>query len=95
MTDQVICINDEPSKSWKYWPGDPLVKGAVYTIRKVTKGEREGYLLHEARLNITRRNGEEIGYSQYHFRTVSKTKTNIEIFRAIDRKIFSKKKVSA
>jgi len=93
--ERVICINDELPE-WGFWAGDPVVKGNIYTVRGSTGGD--GVLLVEVRGkgpwgNTHHYDGSEVGYKRNRFAPVRKT--NIEIFRKIDRDIFKKKKITA
>ncbi len=94
--EQVVCINDKPMNGHTFWPGDPLVKGIVYTLigmaSKDTLGTR-GYIVQGLCSGSFSSNGEQFGYDQKHFGPIRRT--SIEIFRSIDKDIFSKDKVDA
>lgn len=92
--EQVVCVNDGLPKCG-YWPGDPVVKGVVYTVSETRVNpftQQIGYSL-DGLSQPPLSNGEPRGYLVSRFRPVRKT--SIEIFRAIDREIFSKKKIDA
>jgi len=82
--EQVVCINDDLPRRG-IWRGDAVVKGRVYTVRG--RCSQDGVLLLEASVGA---DGLEVGYKPSRFSPVRKT--NIEIFRAIDREVFKKKR---
>ena len=92
MSEQVICVDGSPPRNRG---ADPVVKGSIYTVRghfMDINGER-GVWLYEVQGNLSASDGTEIGYRATRFAPIKDE--NLEIFRAMDRKIFDKKKVDA
>lgn len=91
MAEQVICVdNENPGNG--FWPGDRPTKGQIYTIReRVRSGGQRGVHLHELYGGEYR--GREIAFREDRFAPIKDE--NIEVFRAMDRKIFDKKKIDA
>ncbi len=88
MTEQVMCMDATPPRSYTSWPGgwhgDALLSGKIYTIRGVSTPDIPsdlGYLLHEARTWTQSRNKSELGYGQWRFHPIRDS--DIEIFREI------------
>lgn len=86
MSEQVICVDD----SNQFIGGDDVVKGEIYTIRR-TAHDGKAVFLNEVYAQLN--DGQEIPYWARRFAPIKDE--SLEIFRAMDRKIFNKKKVTA
>ena len=94
--EQVICINGDIPNDPLGWEGDPVVKGQIYTIRGVYDylDGSLGYFLEEVSVGgFLNGDYEEYTYDSRRFAPIKDDA--IEIFRAIDRKIFKRKKQDA
>ena len=91
--EQVVCVNDD-LPDWLRWRKDPVVRGQIYTIRSIGHDcdGREGLRFHEVCGGFFD-SGRECAYLSFRFVPIKDK--SIEVFRAIDRKIFSKKKIDA
>lgn len=95
MSERVICIDDSLPKGG-YWDVIPVVKGEVYTVRRREFYPEWGHGVYLE--EIVNEEDEwdwfgEPGYRAERFAPIRGE--SIEIFRAIDRKVFGKKRVSA
>ena len=95
MSEQVICVDDSLPRTG-FWSGDLLKKGEIYTIRRQFMNPYNGedsIHLFEISTKSVHPNGMERGYLAGRFVPIKDE--NLEIFRAMDRKIFKKKRVTA
>lgn len=93
MTEQVMCIRDDvPPASYN---GETAFKGQIYTIRDVVDypGETPGYRFYEICCGPVTAEHDEACYESDFFTPIRDE--NLEIFRAMDRKIFKRKKIDA
>ena len=94
MAEKVVCIDDSlsPENGWRLVP--PVKKGVVYTIRerRDVRGTKS-VALEEMLGKIDPVSRMECLYRASRFAPVKKT--NIEIFREIDRKVFNGVPVNA
>lgn len=88
---KVVCVDE----NWLQTPLDhetlPL-KGAVYTIRKISRRNRRartGFLLEEIRNSRRPEYADEAHFDASHFRPVIDRKTDITLFQQIDRDVFA------
>lgn len=96
MSEQVICVDDTVPDWYGEWPGDPVVKGDIYIVTGRLQshhphdaGHPPGLLLAGFSANFR----VERGYRADRFAPIKDE--NLEIFRAMDRKVFNQKRVTA
>ena len=83
---KVICVNNEPHEGRPWVPGEEVVVGQIYTIRRVHFWRDHPVVwLEEVRRAIgsVAKWGPDCGYGQFRFRPAVERKTDISIFTQI------------